>query len=87
MAKQKRVVADRVATFTDLLGGRHLITATAGPTLDPVVLSLGQTPDYRTETAHGSFPKHRAADHNPFRVHFRGGEEWCLFSIVTSNRG
>lgn len=76
MAKTKRAVADRVATFADLLGGRHLITAAAGPDLEPVLLSLGNDPDYRRETQHGSFPKHRAATPNRYRVHFRSGEEW-----------
>lgn len=76
MAKQRWTTAKHLMGFADLLGDRHLITVAAGPDLDPVMLSLGQAPDYRVEKANASFPKHRAASPNRYRVHFRADEEW-----------
>ena len=81
MAKQKRTTAERLLNFGDQLGNRHLITVAVGPAFDPVLLSLEQPPDYRTETTHGSFPKHRAASPNRYRVHYQAGEQWCLLDL------
>lgn len=81
MAKQKRTTAERLLNFGDQLGDRHLIAVSAGPSFDPVLLSLEQPPDYRTETTHGSFPKHRAASPNRYRVHYQSGEQWCHLDL------
>jgi hypothetical protein len=81
MAKQKQAAAERLLDLAEVLEGRHLIAVSAGPNLDPVLLSLEQPPDYRTETPHGSFAKHRAATPNRFRVHYRAGEQWCFLDL------
>src|SRR5262245_41324772 len=76
MGTKRRAVATPLQEFAAVLGGRHLINVSAGPSLDPVLLSLEQTPDYRVSTAHASFPKKRAASPNRFRLHYRAGEAW-----------
>jgi hypothetical protein len=81
MGKGKRATANRLLHFADLLGERHLVTVSAGPDLEPIILSLGQAPDYRTSTAHGSFPKRRAASPNRFRVHYLAGTEWLTLDL------
>jgi hypothetical protein len=75
------VTATRLVEFADVLDGRHLTAVSVGPSFDPVLLSLERPPDYRRSTAHGSFPKHRAAKSNCFRVHFRAGEQWCFLDL------
>jgi hypothetical protein len=76
MGTKKSIVARQLLNFAAVLGSRHLINISVGPSLDLVVLSLEQTPDYRTSTAHASFPKERAKTPNCFRVHYQAGEEW-----------
>jgi hypothetical protein len=79
MATTRRAVARKVLELAPVLEGRHLITVTAGPSLDAVVLSLEQPPDYRVRTANASFSKRQATHPNRFRIHFQAGEEWgCL---------
>ena len=80
MGKGKRATANRLLHFADILGDRHLITVSAGPDLEPVILSLGQAPDYRTSTD-GSFPKRRAANPNCFRIHYPAGAEWLTLDL------
>lgn len=81
MAKAKRVEAARVLRFADVIGDRHLITASVGPALDPVLLSLGRVPDYRRSAPHASFPKNQAARPNDFRVHSRAGGDWAALDL------
>lgn len=85
MAKQKRTTAERLLAFGDQLGGRYLITVAVGPSFDPMLLSLEQPPDYRTETTHGSFPKRRAASPNRYRVHYQAGEQWCHLDLLPTS--
>lgn len=73
MGKRRReVVAKRLFGFSEVIGDRHLIGVAVGPRLDPVVLSLEQDPDYRTEhPGWASFAKKRADRPNRFRIHHR----------------
>jgi hypothetical protein len=56
-----------------MLEGRQLVSITAGPALEPVLLSLGRQPDCRTETGRGSFSKNWAEGPNDFRIHRLAG--------------
>lgn len=88
MAKRstKRIVGQRFANYRDVIEDRHFITAVIGPLIEPVLLSLRQTPDYRWEDATGcSFPKQRAAKANDFRVHYLAGEEWHFVDLAPTN--
>ena len=76
-----QVTATHLLDFTDVLNGRHLITVSASMLLNPIVLSLEQSPDYHTSTTRGIFPKQRATSLNQFRVHFRAGEEWGFLDL------
>ncbi len=70
MKRQRTTIeARRLFDFCEVIGNRHLISATVGPNLDPVVLSLERAPDYRIEDPRGfSFPKKRADSPNQFRI-------------------
>jgi hypothetical protein len=85
MGTRKQVVAEQLLEFATVVGDRHLIAVTVGPSLDPILLSLGQTPDYRVHKARASFPKRRAASPNRFRVHFQAGEEWLGIDLAETN--
>ncbi len=82
MAKAKRTEAALVLRFADVIGDRHLITATVGPALEPVLLSLGRAPDYRTSGTHATFLKKHAAQSNDFRVHYRAGADWAALDLL-----
>ncbi len=71
MTKPKTTIeARRLLHFCEVIGARHLITATVGPNLDSVLLSLEQAPDYRIESpGWATFPKKRADSPNRFRIH------------------
>jgi hypothetical protein len=81
MGTKKRAVARKLLEFNAVLGDRHLIAVAVGPSLDPVLLSLGRTPDYRVSKGHASFPKKRAASPNRFRVHYQAGGEWICIDL------
>src|SRR5262249_48614233 len=68
-----------------ILGSRHLINVTVSPSLDLVLLSLGQPPDYRAETEHFSFPKRRAGRPNHFRIHYRAGDDWVGIDLPATD--
>src|SRR5579871_4715470 len=71
-ARRVQVVAERICRIPEVIGDRHLVSTTVGPLLNPVLLSLEQTPDYRTEQpGSASFPKLRATRLNHFRIHHR----------------
>ena len=80
----QRAAARKVLEFAPIVGPRHLITATVGPSFDPVILSLDRTPDYRLETGHGGFPKKRADEPNAFRIHHLVNEEWFTFDLPST---
>jgi hypothetical protein len=82
VAKKKQTVARRLFEFAPVLGGRRLVTVTAGPGLESVLLSLDGVPDERLETDHGNFPKNQADAPNRFRVHYRG-DDWGAVDIAT----
>ncbi len=73
----------RLFDFGDVIGDRHIIAATVGPNLDPVVLSLERAPDYRIESSGwASFPKKRADSPNRFRIHHMGSDEvWTTIDL------
>lgn len=85
MAMPKKIVAQRLFDFASVIGDRHLINATVGPRLDPIVLSLEQQPDYRIEKNHGSFAKKRADRLNSFRLHSLVGGEWTSVDLEATN--
>jgi hypothetical protein len=64
-----RIEARRLFDFCEVIGDRHLVTATVGPNFDPVLLSSEQAPDYIDSPAVDSFPNGRAEGPNKFRVH------------------
>lgn len=69
-APQRTIEARRLLEFAGTVGGGHLIQATVGPNLDPVLLTLEREPDYRVEApGWASFPKLRAGRPNRFRIH------------------
>lgn len=43
--RSELVRPSRLAELCDIVGDRHVIAATMGPHLEPIILSLGQTPD------------------------------------------
>jgi hypothetical protein len=82
MRMKKRTTARKLLELESVLGGRHLITVTVGPSLDPTLLSLEQPPDYRLVKGHGSFAKKRAASLNRFRVHYQAGDDWFSLDLA-----
>jgi hypothetical protein len=81
VSRKRRVTARQVLEFAAVVGRRHLITATVGSSLDPVLLSLEGPPDYRLTTDHGGFPKRHADSPNRFRVHHRTGGGWAYLDL------
>jgi hypothetical protein len=73
----RRVQVRRIADFCEIIGDRHLVLATVGIDLSPVVLSLAESPDYRTLSSSGaSFAKSRANAPNHFAIHYLLGDDW-----------
>lgn len=83
MGKLRReVVASRLYEFAQVIGERCLISASVGPYLDPVILSLEQDPDYRTESpGWASFAKKRADRPNRFRIHHLSSGAWRTIDL------
>lgn len=81
MAKRIPITANHLFDFADVLNGHHLIAVSVGPSLDPILLSLKQSPDYRKSTSGGDFPKRQAACPNQFRVHSQVAEEWSFLDL------
>lgn len=65
------VVVQHVLSIPKIIGNRHLVTVTAGPTGEPILLSLEQPLDYRTATAGASFTKLHADRPNAYTIHHR----------------
>lgn len=76
MGRPGRIQATRLADLEKIVGTRHVITVTAGPQNDLVVLSLADPPDYRETAPNGvSFAKPQADRPNHYRIdHFLGGD-------------
>lgn len=76
MGQPRRIQATQVGDLEEIAASRHVVTVTAGPHHDLVVLSLDAPPDYRTTASGGaSFAKLRADRPNHYRIdHFLGGE-------------
>jgi hypothetical protein len=85
VARKKHIVAKRLFEPATVLAGRHLINVTVGPTLDPILLSLEQWPDYRTQTSHASFSRNRARRPNHFRVHRLAGLTWEVLDLAPTS--
>ncbi len=84
MGKPRRSIeAKRLFGLSEVIGDRHLISVTVGPNLDPVVLSLEQDPDYRTESpGWASFAKKRADQPNRFRLHHQvAADSWRAIDL------
>jgi hypothetical protein len=81
MRRTKSVTARRLLDFAGVVGHRHIVNVTVGASLDPVILSLEGTPDYRLATGHGSFPKQRAVSPNHFRIHHRTDGNWATLDL------
>jgi hypothetical protein len=71
------IEARRLFRFAEVIGERRLITATVGPDLTPILLSLEGEPDYQIEASPDQprFPKKRADRPNNFRIHHRVAED------------
>jgi hypothetical protein len=82
VAKTKRIVTKQLFDLASVLQGRHLISVTVGPALEPILLSLEQPPGYRTQTDHGSFPRNRAGNPNQFRIHHLIGLDWNSLDLA-----
>lgn len=76
MAASRPIVARHLFDFREVVGDRHVVTTTVGADLNPVVLSLGNSPDYRVEKEGASFAKRKASEPNHFRIHYRREEQW-----------
>jgi hypothetical protein len=85
MRNKKRVLAQKLLEFAAVIDDRHLIAVTVGPSLDPILLSLGKARDYRISTGRGSFPKRKAAKPNGFRVHHLAGEDWVSIDLTETS--
>jgi hypothetical protein len=74
--------ATRVVDLEEIVASRHVVTVTAGPRHDLVVLSLDSPPDYRMTAPTGfSFAKLQADSPNHYGIdHFRAGE-WRSCSL------
>jgi hypothetical protein len=72
MARKKRAVARRLFDFADVLGGRSILRVTAGPGLEPVLLSLDRPRS----------PRARAAGRQCYRVHRLLGGEWQALDLA-----
>lgn len=84
MRTPKRTIeARRLFEFAAVVGDGHLIQATVGPDLDPVLLTLEREPDYRVESpGWASFPKLRAGRPNRFRIHHKAADEdWTTLDL------
>lgn len=86
MRKPNQVQASLVVNLEEVVAGRHVVTVTAGPNDDLIVLSLESPADYRmTESSGASFPKLRADHPNQYRIdHFLDGK-WKSVSLPTTN--
>jgi hypothetical protein len=76
VAKERRIVARRLFEFAGVLRGRHLVTAAAGPALEPVLLSLERPPAPGAEGGRSCFAGRRSDGPNRFRVHRLAGDSW-----------
>jgi hypothetical protein len=85
MRKKKRLLAQKLLEFAAVIGDRHLIALTVGPSFEPILLSLGKSPDYRISTGRGSFPKRRAESPNGFRIHHLAGEDWGSIDLAETS--
>lgn len=76
-----------ICDYADVIGDQHLITATVGQDLSPVLLALKQPPDYRvTKSSGASFSKRQARKPNNFSVHYFVDEDWHTVELeATSN--
>jgi hypothetical protein len=86
MAKPERIQAKRVCDLEEIGRSRHVISVTAGPRIDLIVLSLDEPPDYRMTTPSGfGFPKLYADRPNHFHIdHFLGGKWHSLTLPATT---
>lgn len=82
-SKSTPLRANRLVDIHDIVGDRHVIRATAGPSLEPIILSRRQTPDdRRNSTASVSFAKATSAEPNDFRIHYLAVDDWCSFDLA-----
>ncbi len=83
MSKPTRTIgATRLFGLAEVIGERHLIAATVGPDLDPVLLSSEREPDDRTDGPGATFPKKRGRRPNRFRIHHRVADEvWTTLDL------
>ncbi|MGH7137969.1 MAG: hypothetical protein ACREHD_19645, partial [Pirellulales bacterium] len=79
------IVAGHLFAFGDVVRDRHVVATTAGPDLRPIVLSLGQMPDYRVEQAGGSFAKKKATQPNDFQIHYCVEDQWFGLDLECTN--
>jgi hypothetical protein len=79
---RRTIEARRLFGFAEVTGDRHLIAATVGPHLDPVILSSEREPDYRTDGPGATFPRKRGRRPNRFRIHHRVADEvWTTLDL------
>jgi hypothetical protein len=80
MVRQVQLV--HVADYADILGDGHLVVASVGFDLSQIMLSLTESPDYRTVTTSGaSFAKKRASKANHFSIHYFVGDDWVQIDL------
>ena len=58
-----------------------MVATTVGADLNPVVLSLGKSPDYRVEKGGASFAKNKADASNDYRIHHSVDDQWFTVDI------
>jgi hypothetical protein len=82
--RTKTIEARPLFEFANVIDNRHLVAASVGPNLDPLLLTLDEKPDYRIETSpdQPSFPKKRAGRPNRFRIHHQVADEvWTTLDL------
>jgi hypothetical protein len=80
--RDRSIEAQRLFGISEVIGQRHLVTVTAGPRLEPIVLSSEHEPDRHTGVPWwATFSRKRAARPNRFRVHHQAAGGWAFVDI------
>lgn len=76
-----KLPATRLANVKDIVGDRHVIRITAGPLLEPVILSVREAPQYRHPTLERTVSR-KVGERNDFRVHYLVDGEWRVIELA-----
>ena len=75
---KRTIEARRLFTFAEVIGDRHLVAASVGPNLDPILLSLEQGPS--------DFPKNETERPDRYRIYHRVAEDvWQTIDLAETD--